>query len=132
MGVNDCYASYGIKLANPRWSWSGRHADGSAVVVTLWQDRFTDKGRVYRSWDTDRPGEWRSRPGFTELIANLTFARDHTNGVVGVVLAKARDAAVSPRTIERCFAQPGLTMRVTSLDEEAGTYTLERVETVPA
>ena len=131
MGVSDCYASYGVRLANARWSWSGRSDDGRTVVVTLWQDRFADAGRTYRSWDSDKPGAWRSRPGFVELISNLAYARAHTQGLVRVVLAKARDVEASPRSIERCFAQPNLIMRVVDLDMEAGTYTLSRAD-VPA
>ena len=126
---SEAFASFGTKPGNPRWSWSSRSEDGKHVAVTLWQDRFTDKGRVYRSWDTDMPGEWRSRPGFTELIENLAHARDHTNGLVHVVLARAKDENAVPRTIARCFPQPNLKMRVIALDTEEGTYTLERIDT---
>jgi hypothetical protein len=55
---------------HPRWSWSGRSEDGKGVAVTLWQDRFEDKGRVYRSWKIDQTGEWKSRTDLVELIDN--------------------------------------------------------------
>lgn len=124
---SECFAFFDTVPRNPRWSWSGRSADGGKVSVTLWQDRFEDKGQVYRSWGSDRPGEWRSRPGFVELIENLAHARDHTQGVVHIILAKAKDKNASPRSIERSFPHPDLRMKVAELDEEAGTFTLERV-----
>ena len=122
------FASFGTKPGNPRWSWSGRSDDGSQVAVTLWQDRFTNGGRVYQSWHSDMPGQWRSRPGFTELINNLEHARNNTNGLVHIIIASAKDPNATPRSIARCFPQPNLKMKVTALDTNVGTFTLERVE----
>lgn len=119
---------YGVVPRNTRWSWSGRSADDGRVAVTLWQDRFEDAGRIYRSWQSDRPGEWRSRPGFVELIENLAHARDHLNGEVHVILAIAKDKAATPRSIERSFVQPKLRMRVVELDQDEGTFVLERID----
>ena len=59
---SECFEFFGVVPKNTRWSWSGRSLDGQDVAVTLWQDRFEEKGRIYRSWKTDHPGEWRSRP----------------------------------------------------------------------
>jgi hypothetical protein len=123
-----CFDFFGVVPRNTRWSWSGRSEDGTRVAVTLWQDRFEDKGRLYRSWSTDRPGEWRSRPGFVELIENLAHARDHTGGLVHVILAVAKDKDAAPRSIDRSFPQPSLRMRVTELDEDEGRFVLERVD----
>lgn len=125
---SDCFEFFGVVPRNPRWSWSGRSHDGRDVAVTLWQDRFEEKGRIYRSWKTDRPGEWKSRPGFVELIENLALARDNADGAVHVILAQARDRDAVPRSIARCFPQPSLKMRVIELDEEEGTFVLERVD----
>ena len=124
----DCFAFYNIVPRNLRWSWSGKSEDGQHVAVTLWQDRFENSGRTYRSWKTDRPGEWRSRPGFVELIDNLAHARDELGGHVHVILAQARDRDASPRSIARCFPQDKLKIRVVELDEAEGTYTLERID----
>jgi hypothetical protein len=125
---SDCFEFFGVVPRNTRWSWSGRSDDGKDIAVTLWQDRFEDKGRIYRSWNTDRPGEWKSRPGFVELIENLALARDNADGAVHVILAQARDRDANPRSIARCFPQPSLKMRVIELDEEEGTFVLERVD----
>lgn len=97
------------------------------MAVTLWQDKFENQGRTYPSWHTDVPGEWRSRPGFVELIANLATAREHADGIVHVIIAKAKNPDVAPRSIERCFPHPTLKMRVAELDTEEGTFLLERV-----
>ena len=125
---DQCFAFYGTVPRNLRWSWSGRSLDGRHVAVTLWQDRFEDAGRVYRSWQSDRPGEWRSRPGFVELIENLAHARDVLDGFVHVILAQARDTQASPRSTARCFPQEKLKMRVVELDEREGTFVLERAD----
>lgn len=125
---SDCFAFFNVVPKNTRWSWSGRSADGQDVAVTLWQDRFEEKGRIYRSWKTDRPGEWKSRPGFVELIENLAHARNNLDGKVHVILATAKDKEAVPRSIERSFPQPNLKMRVTELDESEGTFVLERID----
>lgn len=118
---------FGVVPKNIRWSWSGRSPDGSVVAVRLWQDKFEDKGRQYRSWSDDVPGAWKSRPGFTELIENLAHARDHLDGVVSVILLIAKDKDAVPRSIDRSSPAPNLKMRVVELDETEGTFLLERV-----
>jgi hypothetical protein len=123
-----CFEFFGVKPRNIFWSWSGRSDDGKDVAVTLWQDGFEDKGRIYRSWRTDRPGEWKSRPGFVELIENLALARNNAEGRVHVIVAKAKDEKAQPRSIERCFPQPNLKMRVVELNEAEGTFVLERID----
>lgn len=125
---SDCFAHYGVVPRNARWSWSGRSLDGSSVAVTLWQDQFEDRGRTYRNSSHDRPGQWKSRPGFVELIENLRHARDHLGGLVHVILAQPKDPHARPRSIARCFPQEGLKMRVVDLNEAEGSFVLERVE----
>jgi hypothetical protein len=122
------FEHFGVVPKNIRWSWSGRSPDGSIVAVRLWQDRFEDGGRTYRSWTSDQPGEWRSRAGFVELIENLAYARDHLDGVVSVILLIAKDKTVSPRSIQRSSPAPKLKMRVAALDENEGSFLLERVD----
>lgn len=119
---------FGVVPKNIRWSWSGRSPDGQVVAVRLWQDKFEDKGRLYRSWSDDEPGTWKSRPGFTELIENLMHARDQLDGVVSVILLIAKDKAAVPRSIDRSSPAPNLKMRVIELDEDEGTFLLKRVD----
>lgn len=123
----ECFAVFGTVPRNTRWSWSGRSDNGENVAVTLWQDRFEEGGRFYR-WKVDRDGAWTSRPGFVELIDNLIHACDHLDGVVHVIMAKARDTKASPRSIERCFPHPSLKMRVVEINQDEGTFVLERIE----
>ncbi|MBR0551051.1 hypothetical protein [Stakelama marina] len=125
---SDAFKHFGVKPTNIRWSWSGRSDDGNTVAVRLWQDRFEDGGRIYRSSSDDKPGEWKSRPGFVELIGNLAHARDHLKGVVSVILLIAKDKDAKPRSIERSSPAPNLKMRVAELDEGEGTFLLERVD----
>ncbi|MBX7496715.1 hypothetical protein K3172_12690 [Qipengyuania sp. 6B39] len=123
----ECFEFFGVIPKNNRWSWSGRSEDGSVVAVRLWQDGFENAGRVYRSWATDKPDEWKSRPGFVELIENLAHARDELGGQVEVIIVVAQDRKARPRSIARSFPQPELKMRVVELDEAAGTFVLERI-----
>lgn len=125
---SDAFAYFGVVPKNIRWSWSGRSPDGSVVAVRLWQDRFENGGRTYKSWQTDTPGAWTSRPGFVELIENLAHARDHLGGEVRVILLIARDKNVSPRSIARSTPHKDLRMRIVALDEAQGTFELERIE----
>lgn len=127
-GHSEAFKYFGVVPKNIRWSWSGRSPDGSTVAVRLWQDRFEDGGKLYRSRHTDVPGEWKSRPGFVELIDNLAYARDHLEGIVRVILLIAKYKKVSPRSIARSTPQEKLRMRVLELDETEGTFVLERVD----
>lgn len=119
----DCFNHFGVKWRNINWSWSGRSEE--KVAVTLWQDRFIEGGKAYQHWDEDVPGEWRSRPGFVELVENLSYARDHLNGIVHVIIAVAKDKAARPRSISHSFPSQ-MTMRVVHLDETEGRFRLER------
>jgi hypothetical protein len=122
---SECFAFFGTKPKSPRWSWSARSDDGKMVAVTLWKDQFLEQGRVYKNFDIDVPG--RSRPGFVELIENLKHASDHLGGVVRVIIAVPKDPLANPRSIAECYPQEHLRMRVSSLDVDAGTFTLERI-----
>ena len=122
-----CFEYFGTVPKNPRWSWSGRSADGKVVSVTFWQDQFEDGGRIYRS--RRRPGEKAmSKPGRTELIGNLKWAQDNCKGVLRIILARAKDTKAEPRSILECFPHKTLRMRITHLDEVTGAYVTERIE----
>jgi hypothetical protein len=120
----DCFNHFGVKWKNINWSWSGR--SDATVAVTLWQDRFLDRGTAYESWQTDVPGEWRSRPGFVELVENLAFAQDSLDGLVNVIVAVSKDKTASPRSISHCFPSE-MQMKIVALDRDQGTFRLERV-----
>ena len=124
-GPKQCYDFFGVSYKNIQWSWSGRSRE--KVAVTLWQDRFIDGGKAYEQWPEDKPGEWKSRPGFVELIENLAFARDELDGIVHVIIAKAKDKSASPRAIETSFPSKML-MKIVSLDENEGKFRLEATD----
>ena len=122
-----CFAFFGTKPKNPRWSWSERSEDGQIVAVTLWSDRFLDGGRAYKNFESDVPGEWKSRPGFVELIDNLKHAADNLDGILSVIIATPKDPKARPRSIAECYPKKEFKMRVTSLEADDGRFTLERV-----
>jgi hypothetical protein len=128
-----CFDFFGVAPRNQRWSWSGRSPDGepNAVAVALWQDRFLEDGRVYRS--KPQPDEkWFGSPGHKELIENLAWARDNCDGRVRVITVIVEDKDVSPRSIRECLPpHDDLGMRVVSLDESAMEFVLERIDLMP-
>src|SRR5688572_15784430 len=97
------FAHFDTKPRNIQWSWSARSEDGKTVVVTLWQDLFSRmNGRLV--YERPQAHEHvRRRPGFSELMKNLAWARDHCGGKFKVIVAKAKDPNADPRTIEQCF-----------------------------
>lgn len=123
-----CFAAFGTKPSNPRWSWSGRSEDGKVVSVTFWQDRFENGTDLYRSHVHLPDVKWLGSPGHSELIRNLAWARDKLDGEVRVIIAIPRDRNASPRSILECFPQPNLRMRVTHLDESSGDFVVERIK----
>src|SRR4051812_830649 len=94
-----CFDFFGVAPRNPRWSWSGRSREGEpkVVAVTLWQDRFLEDGRVYRS-ATPRPNDkWFGSAGHKKFVENLAWARDNCGGRVRVIIAIPKDTNSIPR-----------------------------------
>jgi hypothetical protein len=125
--LSESFARLGTVPKNKRWSWSGRSADGKKVSVTLWQDLFENGTMLYRSIASQSEDGWVGSSGHLELIENLAWARDHLDGEVSVIIAVAKDRNASPRSIQECFPQPNLIMRVAELDETTGDFALERI-----
>src|ERR1700733_1227791 len=123
----ECFAHFGAVCSNSRWSWSARSADGKTVVVTMWQDEIKGKegSLVYES--RPRPRE-RKRAGATERLANLIWARDHCDGLVRVVIARAKDVTADPRQSIDWFPKDNLYMQITDLDEQTGAFRAESVK----
>src|SRR4051794_37777890 len=99
-----CFDFFGVVPRNPRWSWSGRSPEGEppVVAVTLWQDRFTDDGRVYRS--AKQQPNHKPSAGHKEFIENLAWARDKCGRRVRVIVAVAKDPnSTTKREIKICL-----------------------------
>ncbi|PHP66129.1 hypothetical protein CSC94_16160 [Zhengella mangrovi] len=126
MPLKACFEAVGTVPKNSRWSWSGRSTDGSRVSVTLWQDQFENGATIYRSTGFPADEAWVGSPGHNELIDNLAWAEDRLGGVVSVIIAIARDATVSPRSIRECFPVKNWRMKVAFLDRSSGEFILER------
>jgi hypothetical protein len=122
------YKHFGTKPKNVQWSWSARSDDGKTVVVTLWQDRFKRRNNhlSYESLGFD-PGNPDTRPGFRELMENLTWAQSHCGGQFKVITAIAKDITAEPRSIQECFPTK-MVMRLTHLDVTKGAYSAEVVD----
>jgi hypothetical protein len=120
----DAFASFGTELRNPQWSWSARSPDGCTVAAMFWQDFFKGGRYVFPALSS---ADKRARPGFRELIENLTWARDQLGGQVRAVLARAKDtnADVRVRKIASCSPRHDIIMQLLDLDPETGAHVCE-------
>jgi len=126
MTLRDAFAFFdGAKGRNPRWSWSARSTNGRTVVLTLWKHDIDDDGATIRVHWRGRPG--RKRLGYKELIENLIWARDHCGGLFHIVMIVAKDPNAQPRSIAKCWPDPGLVMKLSDLDETTGEFRAESV-----
>jgi hypothetical protein len=118
------FSHFGATPRNVQWSWSARSDDGRTVVVTLWKDRVVRKdGRITYEW-TAPPDHVRRRPGFSELMDNLAWSRDHCGGRFSVIIATAKDEHADPRSIDECYPVKWR-MKLIEFDSAAGTFTAE-------
>lgn len=120
----ECFDYFGVKTANPRWSWSGRSEDGAIVALTLWQDKLKphpEGGLIYVDRDYDGIG-WVDTPGNSERRANLKHALAHCDGKFRVVIARAKDVRAAPRAIAECFPHPSLIMQLVELDDRTRQF----------
>ncbi|SEP50735.1 hypothetical protein SAMN02990966_07748 [Rhodospirillales bacterium URHD0017] len=123
-----CFQHFDALCRNPRWSWSARSADGKTVVMTMWEDEIVWKGRTatYQSLSRNVTRK-RKRPGETERLENLKWARDHCGGLVRVVMMTATNKDPYSRKIATCYPADHLIMRIGQLDEGNGTFRAESV-----
>lgn len=121
-----CFEHFGAICKNPRWSWSARSADGNTVVMTMWEDEIVWDGQkaTYQSRARIRTHK---RPGETERLENLKWARDNCGGHVRVVRMTAQDENATPRSIATCYPDDDLILLVTELDETNGTFRAESI-----
>ena len=114
----EAFAYFGAVCANPRWSWSAKSLDGKTVVLTMWKDEIASENSssVYKSNPRNLLTE--KRPGFSERLAHLKWARDNCDSRVRVVILK-KDGRGG---IAECFPAKDLIMRITSLDEKTGAF----------
>lgn len=121
------FAHFSTKPRNVQWSWSARNEDESTVVVTLWQDQFrNDDGKLIYVRPAFDPAQPDTRPGFRELMDNLTWAEANSASEFKVIMAVAKDVTAHPRSIARCFPSE-IKMRLTELDVNTGYFRAEQV-----
>jgi hypothetical protein len=123
----EAFASFGVRLRNPQWSWSARSQDGNTVVATFWQDFFErDPDRRVQMYRFPAlSAEQRKRHGFPELIENLTWARDHCGGQVRAVISRAKDPNADPREAVSTWPRADIIMQLVDFDPETGAHTCE-------
>jgi hypothetical protein len=120
----EAFEHFGVVPRNIQWSWSARSEERRTVVVTVWQDQFFRRNGKLLCEHPPFAEQVRRRPGFGELMENLTWARDHCEGRLKVIIAKARDIGADPRSIETCFPSK-MTLKLIDFDPSTGAYTAE-------
>jgi hypothetical protein len=120
----EAFAHFDARPRNVQWSWSARSEDGQAVVVTFWQDQFSRRDNRLTYTRPAAEPKLRRRPGFSELMKNLTWARDHCAGRFNVIVAKAKDVNAEPRSIDECFPSK-IVMRLIEFDPDTGAFSAE-------
>jgi hypothetical protein len=118
------FGRFDAPLRNVMQDWSAISANGSTVVVSLWRDEFRGPAgaMVYEKLDTS---DWRDGQSKRDFFDHLRYALDHCGGLVRVVVS-VRDPANPVRAID-CYPAPNVIMRITHLDEAAGSFRLEQV-----
>jgi hypothetical protein len=118
------FGSYGAYPRNIIRAWSAISADGSSVVLSLWRDEFRGPAgaMVYEKPNTD---DWRDGQSKRDFFDHLRYALNHCGGLVRVVVS-VRDPSNPVRAID-CYPAPNVIMRITHLDEAAGSFRLEQV-----
>jgi hypothetical protein len=121
---------FGATAANARWAWSARNADGTTIVLTLWDDEIDDDGTTVTADFFNRPNlpVWKDRLGNRDRIKNLRLARDCAGGLFRVVIVTAKDPRAVPRSIIRRCPHPTLVMRLDRLNETTGEFRAVSVE----
>jgi hypothetical protein len=58
----------------------------------------------------------------------VQLALDNSDGLVRVIITRAKDPQARPSEIEACYPRDDLVMKVTRLDGRGGTFELQLVD----
>jgi hypothetical protein len=111
MNHRECFESFGCTPTNIRWSWTALNEQTNTVVLTCWADGFANG--IYRRIHTA------SGNGYKELVRHIRWAQEHADGILHVIMAKAKDRYAHPRKIESCEPS-NLKMKIVSFNEATG------------
>lgn len=123
MGLTKEFLKYGAKLDNVRWSVSALAKKPRQAVITVWEDRFPQKGkkRTYRIDTT----AWGNRAGRTGTLIHLAVALEQR---LPVRMVMARSMEKGPNTFE---ARPEWIGYVKEVDENTASVVFERSDVNP-
>jgi hypothetical protein len=99
-------------------------------VLTLWDDQFdrTTDPITYSNFGSDELALWTGQNGNRERIENIKWAQAHCDGKFRVVLTKAKETGVFPRSIASAEPIDDLTMRIADFDPQTGEFSAVSVE----
>lgn len=122
--LSECFAEYGVKQKNVRWSWSARSE--TEVIMTFWLPGFKG-GKRYESEALSPDAPWLNLPGNKERLENLIWAWDHGDRLLRVIVVVPRDESAPSWEIGECYPKPNMIMRITKLNRETGEFDAELV-----
>ena len=123
MNHRECFEYFECTPTNIRWSWTAKNVRTKTVVLTCWADGFANG--VYRRIHTT------SGHGYKELIRDIRYAQEHCDGILHVIMAKAKNPHEHPRKIEWCEPRD-MQMKIISFNETTGELVAKPVEVLLA
>jgi hypothetical protein len=119
----EAYRYFGTRPKNVYRSLSAKSADGRAVAITLWNDKFNGPPGLM-IYELSCWGDWH-RGNCQAFFEDLEHAITHCGGIVFVVLVARDRTALQVRSVD-CYPAKNWAMRITHLDSASGTFRLEQ------
>ncbi len=121
------FAHFGARAINPVWAWAAASPDEKTVVLTVWEGMLKPDGTIDLFGDEELP-QWTNLHGNRDRIRKLKLARENCGELFRVVMVKAKDTTVSPRSIASAYPDKTRIMRLVKLDEASGEFSAVTVE----
>jgi hypothetical protein len=122
------FLTYGITLSNQNFSISGKSVEKNIVAVSLWlHELHGSEGEHF--YDRSSWSGW-DRKAKKAFFSDLSWARDHTEGVVHVVISVRDDEALAGGVVQTsdCYARSDLLMKIVCMNPDIGSFRLEQVD----
>jgi hypothetical protein len=120
------YEDLGIVCANPRWGWSGRSVDQSKVALLFWFDKLNNRRMIYNDtgWGDTKIVR---KTGNKQRMRDIKHAIEHLDGLVHLVVAKAKNDQLLDRRIKEAYPIHRFLMKITHFDDVTGEWCAEQI-----
>lgn len=137
MNKKQGFACFGAIQKNERWSWSAITPKKDKVIITIWDHVLMGPNENY--YDTRElidipPTEWQNHLGNNERIELLRYAQERLDGILYVLLCKAKDENQHPLEIREVYPWKANNkynrVKLKFLDQTVGHYRVEYLDAV--